>query len=83
MVLFLWGACAMGCWAIGLFFLRFWHTTRDRFFAFFAAAFWAMALNWTVLAIAHPQNEARHLIYLIRVVAFLLISYAIVDKNKK
>lgn len=37
-------ACALCCVA-GLFFLRFWRRSRDRFFAFFAAAFWLMALQ--------------------------------------
>jgi hypothetical protein len=82
MILFLWGATALGCALAGLFFLRFWRTTGDRFFAFFAAAFFGLAANWTILAIAAPPDEARHLIYVIRVVAFLLISYAIVDKNR-
>jgi hypothetical protein len=36
---FLWGASAAASWAIGLFFLRFWRDTRDRFFAMFATAF--------------------------------------------
>ena len=42
MLTFLWGASALGCWVIGLFFLRFWRNTRDRLFAFFAAAFWVL-----------------------------------------
>ena len=30
--------------AIGLFFLKFWRNTLDRLFAFFAVAFWLLAL---------------------------------------
>lgn len=82
MLIFLWGANALGCWAAGLFFLRFWRTTGDRLFAFFAAAFWVLCVNWVVLVVAQPPDEARHFIYLIRVVAFLLLSYGIIDKNR-
>ena len=43
---FLQGACTLACWAIGLFFLRFWRVSRDRLFLFFFAAFWAFANSW-------------------------------------
>jgi hypothetical protein len=79
---FLWGASAMGCWVAGLFFLRFWRGTRDRLFALFAASFWVLGASWLVLAVAQPSDETRHYAYLIRLVAFLLIAVAIVDKNR-
>ena len=66
---------------IGLFFLRFWRNTRDRLFGFFAAAFWVLGLDWVALVVVRPSDEARHIIYLVRVVAFLLLSYGIIDKN--
>ena len=80
--LFLWGASASAGWTAGLFFLRFWRDTRDRFFALFAAAFWALAVNWTGLALTDPPDEARTAFYLVRLVAFVLIIAAIVDKNR-
>jgi hypothetical protein len=80
--LFLWGASAAASWTAGLFFLRFWQETRDRFFAFFAGAFWCLALNWTGLALTEPPDEARTLFYLVRLIAFVLIIVAIVDKNR-
>jgi len=66
----------------GLFFLRFWKKTRDRFFAFFAAAFWLLAINR--LAVVWLTEKSEHLAaaYLIRLVAFVLILVAIVDKNR-
>jgi hypothetical protein len=82
MLLFLWGATAFGCWIVGLCFLRYWRDSRDRLFAFFAAAFWCLSVNWVALAVADPPDEARHLIYIIRVAAFVLLSYGIVDKNR-
>lgn len=80
---FLWGASAMGALVIGLFFLRFWTTTRDRLFALFALAFTVLALNWALLALHVPSDEARHYVYAVRLVAFALIAVAIVDKNRR
>lgn len=83
MIPFLWGATTLGCWVIGLFFLRFWRTTRDRLFAFFAAAFWVMSLNWLALVALAPAQESRHLVYVVRVVAFLILIVGILDKNRR
>jgi hypothetical protein len=83
MILFLWGALAMACAVIGLFFFKFWKTSQDRFFLFFALAFWSFALNWIVLAAAHPSNENRHLFYVVRFPTFVLIIIAILDKNRR
>ena len=80
--LFLWGASALACWAAGLFFLRFWRETRDRFFALFAVAFWVLAADWVALVIWNPPDETKHYFYGLRLVAFLLIIVAIVDKNR-
>lgn len=80
---FLQGACAMACIVAGLFFIRYWRTTRDRFFLFFVAAFWAFALNWVGLVIVQPSAETTHWFYLLRLLAFMLIIIAIVDKNRR
>jgi hypothetical protein len=68
---------------IALFFLRFYRTSRDRIFLFFFGAFGAFAVHWLALAIANPESETRHLIFLIRLVAFLLIIAGVVDKNRR
>jgi hypothetical protein len=81
--LFLWGASALASWVAGLFFLRFWRETRDRFFVLFAAAFWVLAADWVALALVNPTDETRHLFYLARLLAFGLILVAIVDKNRR
>ena len=39
------GAIVMGYGVCGLFFLRFWRTTRDRLFAIFSAAFWVLGVH--------------------------------------
>jgi len=66
----------------GLFFLRFWRKTRDRFFAFFAASFWLMALHRIVNLHMRDNNENLVAVYSIRLIAFVLILVAIIDKNR-
>lgn len=77
------GATGMGCAVAGLLFLRYWRRTRDRLFAYFAAAFWMMALNRMTLAVMGDGHDARAYIYLVRFLAFALILIAIVDKNSR
>jgi hypothetical protein len=79
---FLWGAASMVALAIGLFFIRFWRQTADRLFLLFSIAFWLLALNWIALAVVMPESEARHFFYVLRLAAFLLIAFAIIDKNR-
>src|SRR5262245_41679483 len=78
----MYGALVMGSFVVGLFFLRYWRATRDRLFALFALAFWALGVNWLGLALLATTHEARTAFYLVRLVAFLLILGAIVDKNR-
>lgn len=79
---FLSGMAAALCLVAGLFFLRFWRKTHDRFFAFFAASFWLMAVHRLVNVILRDNNEHLVAVYSIRLVAFVLILVAIVDKNR-
>lgn len=80
---FLSGAIALGSAAIALFFLRFWRQTADRFFLLFAAAFAVFAGNRVVLLVQRGHGDEGTWAYLIRLVAFLLILAAIVDKNRE
>ncbi len=77
------GAMLLGYWAIGLFFFRFQRHTHDRFFGFFGAAFSLLAIERVLLIAFGGADEYIAYIYLIRLVAFLSIIYAIVDKNRK
>ena len=79
---FFWGATALGCWAVGLIFLRSWRFIADRFFALFAAAFWILSAHWVALAVVGAVDETRHYFYAIRLLGFLLVLVAIVDKNR-
>ena len=76
------GAIAMGNLIIGLFFLRFWRKTQDRFFLFFAVAFTLEGGNRALLGLDYISNESEPMIYLVRLVSFVLILIAIVDKNR-
>ena len=76
------GAVIMGSLVISLFFLNFWRRVRDRFFLFFSFAFLLLAVNWLVLILAGDASDVRSYGYLTRLVAFLLIIVAIIDKNR-
>lgn len=80
---FLHGGTAMNCAAIGLFFLRFWTKSRDRLFLWFAYAFLILGLERGVLGLLPFATEWREYVYLLRLLAFCLIIYGIVDKNRK
>lgn len=75
------GAVAMGHFVAGLFFLRFWKKTRDRFFAWFALAFWILGLNRVVMVYMGDLSE-HHFVYWVRFAAYLVILFAILDKNR-
>jgi uncharacterized membrane protein len=78
---FLSGAAALAFWVIGVFFIRFWRKTRDRFFGVFACAFWVLGAERVLLLVVSLENEFRPYVYLVRLIAFLLIIGAIVDRN--
>ncbi|SEU34088.1 hypothetical protein SAMN05443639_118109 [Stigmatella erecta] len=72
----------MACLACALFFVRFWRESKDRLFALFALSFTVMSLNWFALGLLPVDDERRHYVYVIRLVSFLLILFAIWDKNR-
>jgi hypothetical protein len=76
------GGIAVAALVAGLFFLRFWRLTGDRFFLLFAIAFLIEGGHRLVLFELVGDNEASPLYYLVRLVAYLLIIAAIVDKNR-
>ena len=77
------GGNAVAALVVALFFLRFWRNTRDRFFVFFAAAFLIDALVRVALGLGHWSEDREPFIYLGRLLSFLIIIAAIVDKNRK
>jgi len=76
------GAIAMASVTAALFFLRFWRTTRDRFFLFFAIAFFSEGIVRCFLGLANQPSESEPLFYVGRLFAFSVILFAIADKNR-
>ncbi|HET7316399.1 MAG TPA: DUF5985 family protein [Sphingomicrobium sp.] len=79
---FLSGAVAFGFALAGLYFIRFWSRVRDPLFLWFAIAFSLLGLGQAVLALAGVPLEERSSVYLIRLLAFSLIIFAIFRKNR-
>jgi len=76
------GAITMGYLVAGLFFLKFWKQSRDRLFSLFALAFFILAGQRLALALTTQNSESTIFLYVVRLVAFLLILAAIIDKNR-
>jgi hypothetical protein len=78
----LWSMTAMACFGVAVCFGRFWRQTTDRLFGFFALAFTLLGGNTLLLAAINPAHESRHLVYLLRLAAFLVIIVGVIDKNR-
>lgn len=68
---------------IALFFLRFWNRAKDRLFVLFAAAFVVLAGQRLAIALTREVLEHQAPLYLVRLLAFLMIAFAIIDKNRR
>lgn len=76
------GAVLFGYFVVGLFFCRFWQQTRVRLFAWFAVAFFILALERAMMIALSVEPLQMPLIYCTRLVAFLVIGWAIWDTNR-
>jgi hypothetical protein len=79
---FLLGALVMGDVVLALFFLHYWRVTRDRFFLFFTWSFVVGAASRLVLAVHLGNDESEPLVYFIRLLSYVIILVAIIDKNR-
>jgi len=75
------GAIVFGYALIGLYFLKFWKRTRDPFFGCFAFAFFVLGISRIIEAIEHTNQADTPLMYLFRLLAFVIIIVAITQKN--
>lgn len=75
------GAITMGSLVIALFFLRFWRNSGDRFFLYFALSFFIEGAHRLYSAVHDAGGEDSPLHYLIRLLAYGLIIWAILEKN--
>lgn len=82
LILFLSGVLTMGYLVAALFFLRFHRQSGDRLFAWFSAAFFILAVQ-RVLVVVTRTSEYAELVYVVRLLAFVLILIAIWDKNRQ
>ena len=78
---FLTGIISMGYAVAGLFFLRFWRQSRDRLFILFAIAFWLLCVQQFAFGLSSKTVEDLTIFFVIRLIAFVMILAAIIDKN--
>jgi hypothetical protein len=78
---FLGGGTMVALCVIGVFFLRFWFEGRDRLFLFFAGAFFLLAVSQITLVLFGNSGDQQPIGYWLRFIAFLMIMFAIVEKN--
>lgn len=76
------GAIAALSMVASLFFLRFWKSTADRFFLYFALAFFIEGCNRVLLASVTGSEETTPAYYILRLIAYGLILWAIFEKNR-
>ena len=76
------GLLTAGYLVAALHFLKFQRRTGDRLFLAFAIAFAVLAAQRAALVVLAEVPEATLLLYGLRVLAFLLIIAAIIDKNR-
>jgi hypothetical protein len=82
LVLFMSGMLAAGYLVLAGFFLRFWRQTRDRLFASFSVAFFLLAVQRVLVLDELALFEDKTWAYSVRLLAFVIIAYAIVVKNR-
>ena len=76
------GGIAVAGFVSGLFFLRYWRSSRDRFFLFFMLSFWIEAGNRVAMVLEGSWNESSPVHYLVRLLSYALIVVAIWHKNR-
>lgn len=80
--LYLSGAISAASLVAALFFLRFWRSTRDPFFLWFALSFALECANRTAAVFLHWSDDDPGF-YGTRVIAYGLIILAIWQKNRR
>lgn len=77
------GALTLAYAIIALFFFKFRSRSGDRLFTLFALAFLILSGQRLVLTVAREWGENSVWLYSLRLLAFVVIVYAIVDKNRE
>jgi hypothetical protein len=76
------GAIVMGYLVAALHFFKFWKRSDDRLFLLFGTAFCLLALQRAALSLLAAHPEMHLYLYVARLLGFLIIIYAIIDKNR-
>jgi uncharacterized membrane protein HdeD (DUF308 family) len=79
---FLLGVIVTCSFTAAAFFIKFWRQTRDTLFLAFGASFIIEGLNRTMILFVDEPNLGHPLIYLVRLLSYLLILVAIINKNR-
>lgn len=79
---FLLGVIVTASLVAGAFFFRFWSRTRDPLFLAFGTAFVVEAINRASLLLLDNPSAANSGIYMVRLLSYLLILFAIIHKNR-
>lgn len=80
---FISGLLTMGYATAALFFFRFYRSSRDRLFAMFGVAFVLLVIQRALLTFAPRDTGFEIALLLTRLLAYLVILIAIVDKNRR
>ncbi len=80
---FLAGALTSSHLIAAVFFLRFWKKTHDGLFLQFSLAFLLFALNQIASSILELDSERVGYTYILRVLGYIVILVAIVEKNRR
>jgi hypothetical protein len=78
---FLSGGLTLGYFVVALFFFRFWNSIGDKLFLFFALAFTILGIERVLFVSMSPTSEMTPYVYVLRLIAYLMIWWAIIEKN--
>lgn len=78
---YLLGLISMAYFVSALFFFKFWKQTKDRFFFLFSLSFWIEGINRAIYGFIRGVGESSEVIFVVRLISYLLILAAIIDKN--
>jgi hypothetical protein len=82
MYTFVMGAISMGFAVSSCFFYKFWRASGDRLFLLFSIAFFLFAALRLALVLTNSPESASSL-YLVRLAGFVILVWAIIDKNRE
>lgn len=77
------GAIVLASALVALHFLRFWKSTGDGFFLYFAVSFFIQSAQWLHSGVYQGTSEYSPVYYLARLLAYGLIAFAILRRNTR